>query len=170
MLAEEARREKWQAEEGYFEYLCERTGWLSPFYLNLLLATSMEAGRDRLLETGCGERILVRSDIDDAYDRLLAGRSRFRHWYQRLTRDLPEPQLGFTLAILGAISKAEKGLTRKQLQARLQRLEPDPDKCSERLNDALLLLGEDGYLDVDGERLCFFSFLLRDYWRRNHVS
>lgn len=169
MLAEEARREKWQAEEGCLDHLCVRTGWLSPFYLNLLLATTMEAARDRLLESGCAERILARSDVEDAYDRLLATRSRFIHWYQRLGRDLPEPQLGFTLAILGAVAKAENGLTRRQLQSRLQRLEPNPDKCAQRLDDAMLLLGEDGYLDADGERFRFLSFLLRDYWRRNHA-
>lgn len=169
MLSEEARREQWQAEQGTLAYLCTRTGWLSPFYLNLLLATTMEAARDRLLESGGSERTLVSSDIDDAYDRLLATRSRFIHWYQRLSRDLAEPHLGFTLAILRAVAKSEQGLSRGQLQARLQRLEPDPDRRAERINDALLLLGEDGYIDADGDRLCFLSFLLRDYWRRNHA-
>ncbi len=169
MLAEQARREKWQAQGECLNYLCTRTGWLSPFYLNLLLATSMEAARDRLLETGDSERILIQTDVDDAYDRLLASRSRFIHWFQRLSRDLSEPQLGFTLSILGYVAKAENGLTRKQLQARLQRLESDPDKCAERLTEAMLVLGEEGYLDPDGERLCFLSFLLRDYWRRNHA-
>lgn len=169
MLTSEAGRENWHVEEVDLEHLCARTGWLSPFYLNLLLATTIEAARDRLLETGSSERILVRSDIDDAYDRLLATRSRFIHWHQRLGRDLTEPRLGFTLAILGAVAKAEDGLTRRQLQARLQRLERDPDKRAERLNDAMLLLEEDGYLHDDGERIRFLSFLLRDYWKRNHA-
>lgn len=169
MLSKEADRENWHVEEVDLEHLCARTGWLSPFYLNLLLATTIEAARDRLLETGSSERILVRSDIDDAYDRLLATRSRFIHWHQRLGRDLTEPRLGFTLAVLSAVAKAEEGLTRKQLQARLQRLEPDLDKRAERLSDAMLLLEEDGYLHADGERIRFLSFLLRDYWKRNHA-
>lgn len=167
--AREACGEGWQAEEGSLEYLCARAGWLSPFYLNLLLVTTIQAARDRLLETGHTERILVQSDVDDAYDRLLATRSRFIHWYQRLGRDLTEPRLGFTVAILGAVAKAGDGLTRKQIQARLHRLEPDPDKRAERLNEAMLLMEEDGYLHDDGERIRFLSFLLRDYWKRNHA-
>ena len=169
MLAEEVRREDWLADAGVLEYLCSRIGWLSPFYLNLLLVATIEAAGDRLLETGQSERTLLSADVDDAYDRQLAGRSRFLHWHKRLERDLQEPQLGFTLAILSAVAKSADGLTRRQLQARLQRLEADPDKCADRLSDALLLLGEDGYLDADGERIRFLSFLLRDYWKRNHA-
>jgi hypothetical protein len=170
MLAEEASRENWQAETSVFEYLCARIGWLSPFYLNLLLVATIEAAQDRLIETGQTERALLKADVDDAYDRQLASRSRFIHWFKRLERDLHEPHLGFTLAILSAVAKSANGLTRRQLQARLQRLEADPDRCANRLNEALLLLGEDGYLDADGERVYFLSFLLRDYWKRNHAQ
>lgn len=169
MLAEEARREGWSVVDNSLEHLCQRIGWLSPFYLNLLLATTIEAARDRLEETGGADRQIQPSDVDDAYDRLLATRSRFIHWHQRLERDLGEPKLGFTMAILAAVAKAEDGLTRRQLLARLQRLEADPDTCAQRLDDAMLLLEEDGYLAASGERIRFLSFLLRDYWKRNHA-
>jgi len=169
MLTTEAQREGWTPADDSLEHLCRRIGWLSPFYLNLLLVTTIEAARDRLEETGGGERTILPSDVDDAYDRLLATRSRFIHWHQRLERDLGEPKLGFTMAILAAVAKAEEGLTRRQLLARLQRLETDPDICAERLDDAMLLLEEDGYLDAGSERIRFLSFLLRDYWKRNHA-
>ncbi len=169
MLSEECLREDWQADKQTLAYLCQRIGWLSPFYLNLLLANTLEAARDRLQETTSTERLLMSSDVDDAYDRLLATRSRFIHWHQRLERDLEPGRLSFTLAILSAVAKSAEGLTRKQLLARLQKLEADPELRADRLDQAMLLLEEDGYLDVSGDRIQFLSFLLRDYWHRNHA-
>jgi uncharacterized protein len=168
MLQEEARREGWQGDVAVFEYLCQRTGWLSPFYLNLLLVEACSAARDRELEAGQTNRQLQLSDIDDAYDRLLATRSRFIHWYQRLERDLEASDFTFARAILAAVAKADQGLTRKQLLSRLQRQEADPDQRNARLNSIMLKLEEDGYLSQEAERIQFLSFLLRDYWKRNH--
>ncbi len=63
-------------------------------------------------------------------------------------------------------------LTQAQLLSRLARLEIDPDRRVYRLSEVLLLLEEDGYIGIEGEgrtsRIRFLSFLLRDYWRRNH--
>ena len=78
-------------------------------------------------------------------------------------------ELGFALTCLGAIAKSKQGLTRPQLLNRLQGREPDPDRRAHRLDTVLLKLEEDGYLDYQGKRLGFPSFLLRDYWRRNHA-
>ena len=169
MLAEVSRREGWRADDTALNHLCKRAGWLSPFYLNLLLASSMEAARDRQEESGSTAKMLIQADVDDGYDRLLASRSRFIHWYQRLERDLVEPDFSFALAILKALAKLDEGLTRKQLLARLQRREPDPDQRAATLSRLLLKLEEDGYVDGTGEHIQFLSFLLRDYWRRNHA-
>lgn len=169
MLATECEREGWAPDPETLPHLCRRTGWLSPFYLNLLLDSALSAARDRCQETGTEERRLLPLDVDYAYDRLLAVRSRFVHWYQRLGRDLAPPDLDFTLRILGAVAKAEAGLTRRQLLSRLDRLEPDPDRRAARLDQAMLGLEEDGYLDASGPRIQFPSFLLRDYWCRNHA-
>lgn len=168
MLATECARAGWTPDGEAPPYLCRRVGWLSPFYLNLLLDSALSAARDRCQETGAEERRLEQADVDDGYDRLLAVRSRFIHWYQRLERDLAPADLAFTLRILAAIARAEEGLTRRQLLARLHRMEPDPDRRAARLDRALLGLEEDGYLDASGPRIAFPSFLLRDYWRRNH--
>ena len=167
MLAELAQREQWPVAADSLEHLCRRVGWLSPFYLNLLLDGSLQAARERLEEDRTAQRLLTTDDIDAAYDRLLANRSRFFHWFQRLARELQEPQLSFTLALLAAVARADNGLSRRQLATRLARHEPDPDRRAERLDEALLLLEEDGYLDA-GETIHFPSFLLRDYWQRNH--
>lgn len=168
MLKQEAEGENWQAESAVFEYLCQRTGWLSPFYLNLLLVEAISAARDREYENGRIDNQLQLSDIDDGYSRLLATRSRFIHWFRRLERDLDAADFAFVRALLAAVAKNEKGLTRKQLLSRLQRQEADPDQRSLRLDSLLLKLEEDGYISQEAERIQFLSFLLRDYWRANH--
>jgi len=168
MLRIQTEREGWVPEPGTLPHLCGRVGWLSPFYLNLLLDSALSAARDRLQETGAAGRRLLTTDVDDGYDRLLAVRSRFIHWYLRLERDLSPTDLAFTLRILGAVATSEQGLTRRQVLARLNKLEPDPDRRAARLDQAMLGLEEDGYLDASGERIQFPSFILRDYWRRNH--
>ncbi len=168
MLAIQCQREGWVPEPGTLPHLCGRVGWLSPFYLNLLLDSALSAARDRLQETGAEGRRLLTTDVDDGYDRLLAVRSRFIHWYQRLERDLSPTDLAFTLRLMGVVATSEQGLTRRQVLARLSKLEPDPDQRAARLDQAMLGLEEDGYLDASGERIQFPSFILRDYWRRNH--
>lgn len=172
MLAELAQRETYEVDQTVLDHICNRIGWLSPFYLNLFLACTIEAARDRILETGSNTPALTITDADDAWDRLLTSRSRFLHWYQRLQRDLAEPQLSFALAALSVIARAETGLTQAQLLARLARTEPDPDRRANRLSEVLLVLEENGYVGIEGEgrssRVRFLSFLLRDYWRRNH--
>ena len=171
MLTTLAQREGWQLANGEASYLCDKTGWLSPFYLNLLLDEAIKAARDRLLECGGQAHEIRATDIDDGYDRLLAGRSRFIHWFKRLQRDLATPELEFSLAVLRFAAKANTPLTRRQILARLAKLEPDPDIRITRLSDCLAYLEEHGYLgeSVEG-RIDFLSFLLRDYWKRNHAD
>ena len=177
MLSTLAEREGCPLSTEAARYLCQRTGWLSPFYLNLLLDEAIKARRDRLLENGdSGDRtnstdadLLLESDIDDGYDRLLAARSRFIHWYQRLKRDLPEPLLAFALAILRDCARAAKPRTRRQLLARLAALESDVEARAQRLSTVLAYLEENGYLGEADKGIQFLSFLLRDYWKRNHA-
>jgi hypothetical protein len=90
-------------------------------------------------------------------------------FFDRVTeRDLNPSDLAFVRAILAAVAKPDAGLTRKQLLSRLQRLEADPDRRSIRLDDLLLKLEEDSYLSQETAHIQLLSFLLRDYWRRNH--
>lgn len=157
-------------------YLCERVGWLSPFYLCLLLDRTMQAARDRLEEAPsqinpATKTELTNEDVDNAYELLLSARSRFIHWEIRIKRDLTGPDLAFANLVLAALSKNPSGLTLRQLNARLAKLEHEPDSRAERLQNILGKLQEEGYLSPpDGTgRVKFLSFLLRDYWSRNHV-
>lgn len=152
------------------DHICNRVGWLSPYYVNLLLLEAMRAARDRESEAGVANTPLIVPDVDDGYERLLAVRSRFVHWSQRLERDLPSDALTIARRVLGAVAAKPDGLTRKQLLARLDVIEPDADTRLRRLETVLWHLEEDGYLTAedDGGRVRFPSFLLRDYWHRNH--
>ena len=169
MLLELAKRNQWTLDDACSAHLIEKTGWLSPFYLNLLLDESFKAGRDRLLESNEIDRTMQTIDIDDGYDRLLTMRSRFSHWHRRLKEHLSEPTLTFSLAILRYTAKAESGLSLAQLQSRLSKLEPSPERRVEQLSSCLAYLEEHGYLgQTKDNKVSFLSFLLRDYWKRNH--
>ncbi len=176
MLTQFAKRDAWLIDTTSTTYLCDRIGWLSPFYLCLLLDETMKAARDRLDETTTTlptvpARQLLNEDIDTAYERLLSGRSRFKHWEERLERDLSPPDLAFVKLMLTALAKSKAGLTQKQLQARLAKLEADPDTRLARQQTLLIKLQEEGYTTPPDEtgRIQFLSFLLRDFWGRNHV-
>ena len=171
MIIELAPRETYELPKPTAEYLCARTGWLSPFYLCLLLDESINAANDRLAENpeNANERILIASDIDDAYDRLLASRSRFVHWHKRLLRDLSTSECDIALLMLRALSRAEDGLTIAQLRNRLNKLISDPQARSDRLSASLHYLEENGYVGQQpNSKVQFLSFLLKDYWKKNH--
>jgi hypothetical protein len=136
----------------------------------------MQAARDRLDEApsmspATPQKELIDPDVDNAYERLLSARSRFIHWEERIKRDLTGLDLAFTNLVLTALAKNPNGLTQRQLSARLAKLESDPDLRVDRLQRIAIKLQEEGYIgppDATG-RVAFLSFLLRDYWGRNHV-
>ena len=171
MVTTLAEREGYSLSPDVVQYLCTRTGWLSPFYLSLLLDESITAARDRRQENPemPQDSAIQISDIDDAYDRLLASRSRFVHWHVRLTRDLPVPERELALLTLRHLCRADQGLTIRQLNSRLSKAISDPQDRIDRLSGCLHYLEENGYVGRESEgNLHFLSFLLRDYWRRNH--
>ena len=176
MIKTFALRADFSMSDATANHLCERVGWLSPYYLCLLLDQTMQAARDRLDETPstspvAPQKELIYADVDNAYERLLSARSRFIHWEERIKRDLAGLDLAFTNLVLTALAKNPTGLTQRQLSARLAKLEPDPDLRAARLQSNAIKLQEEGYIgppDATG-RSAFLSFLLRDYWGRNHV-
>ncbi|MFM9971428.1 MAG: hypothetical protein ACKVQK_23850 [Burkholderiales bacterium] len=174
MIAAFTRESKWTIDDTSTNHLCNRVGWLSPYYLCLLLDQTMQAARDRVDETATPEtarNTLIQDDIDVAYERLISARSRFVHWDKRLERMLSPNDLTFVRRILTLIARKPEGLTNRQLHARLAKIEPDPDKRASRMLDALRKLTEEGYISPPdtGAQVRFLSFLLRDYWARNHV-
>lgn len=165
----------WHVEDSVIDYALNRVGWLSPYFLSLLLDESMRAARDRLEEcppaSATDEARIECADVDDAYEKLLAERSRFHYWEQRLKKSLEPADLDFCLRLLTVLSRSSDGLTQRQLSSRLSRREPDPDRREQRLLELLVRLTDEGYTSPpDGNsRIQFLSFLLRDWWNRNHV-
>ena len=171
MIVELARREDWQISQQVVQHLCDRTGWLSPYFVALLLDQSCLAARDRVEELIAeGERSILIEDVNDGYERLITSRSRFVHWEKRLSRHLADPELFFCKDLLTYIAKSKDGLTLKQLSMRLAKREANPDKRENQMQQLLRKLEDEGYLTPadDKNRVRFLSFLLRDYWKRNH--
>ena len=162
----------WRVEDPVIDHALGRIGWLSPFFLCLLLDASLRAARERCQESPPGPagppRIEIR-DVDDAYENLLAERSRFHHWEQRLKEALASEDFAFCSAALTHLSRRPEGLTLGQLSSRLTK--HDPEHCARRLQDLLARLTDEGYVSPpdSGKRIQFRSFLLRDWWYRNHV-
>jgi hypothetical protein len=170
MLQQEATRENLQVDDGVFGHLCDKTGWLSPFFLNLLFDETRRVANERSSEGRLTEKRISVDDVDLAYQRTINRNSRFIYWYQRLGDILEEPDLGMALAILRAIARAgDGGLTRKKILARLSKHDVNnPEARRERMSRLLFFLHENGYLSQE-EPIRFLSFLLRDYWAKNHV-
>jgi AAA+ ATPase superfamily predicted ATPase len=154
--------------ENVLAYLCDRTGWLSPFFLNLFFNEAQRAAQERINETMPESQLLQHCDLDLAYQRLVSKNGRFLHWYERLEKYLQKPDLGMAKAILRSVARAEDGVTRRQLLNRLAKLESDREIRRERMNEILIYLHENGYLNRE-EPVRFLSFLLRDYWKTNHA-
>ena len=175
MLIEFAQRKNWELKPIAAKRLMAKVGWLSPYMLNKLLDEVMSAAEDRLSETKEASlpRMIHDDDIEAAYERLLGRNSIFIHWQKRLERDLTEPDLSFTKALLTALSKAsmQDGLTTAQLSGRLAKREPDADKRADLLQRTLSKLADDGYLSVPNKdkKVHFLSFVLCEWWKRNHV-
>jgi hypothetical protein len=164
----------WHVEDAVIDHALNRVGWWSPYFLSLLLDESMRAARDRLDEcpaSATGEERIEIADVDDAYEKLLAERSRFHYWEQRLRKSLEPAELDFCLKMLTFLSRSSDGLTQRQLSSRMSRREPDPDRREQRLQELLVRLTDEGYTSPpDGNsRIQFLSFLLRDWWNRNHA-
>ena len=161
MLRHFSQREGWPLDEAGAASICERVGWLSPFYLMLALEESIQAAMQRLRATAASGQPLLAADIDAAFAQLLATRSRFVHWHHRLAVHFAPPELGFAQSTLARLSARPQGLLQSTLL-------PDSSEVGPHA-DSLLLLEEHGYLVRDGQRWMFQSPLLRQYWKKQHA-
>ncbi|UCV29711.1 ATP-binding protein [Ferribacterium limneticum] len=166
----------WQVPEATLDHAMARIGWLSPYFLCLMLDATIRAARERRQECSPPsdvepENILEIDDVDAAYENLLAARSRFIHWEKRLRDALLPEDLEFCFALLTALSRHEQGMTLSQLGSRLAKRETDAQCRAQRLQDLLVRLTDEGYTSTPdaNKRVQFLSFPLRDWWNRNHV-
>ena len=158
-------RESLTIDEQTAQHLCTRVGWLSPYYVCLLLQKAMLATKEN-----SSSQITVKH-IDSGYESLMAVRSHFSHWETRLKEQLPANEYRLCHKILTEIAAKPSGLSAKQLFARLGGNATDIDQWQALLQKLILRLTEEGYLSApDSEgKMRFLSFLVLDYWKRHHA-
>jgi hypothetical protein len=141
--------------------MCERIGWLAPYYLQLLFASVYEEFRP-------GSPPVTPDDVDGAYERLLRPTRElyFAAWEERLARQLGPPDDRRAVVLLDAVAESEAGLEVERLGALLAAEIADPGPRAEVFHYLLRILEHDGYLVRDNGRCVFRSPLLRDYWRK----
>lgn len=130
-----------------------RVGWLIPFHLQLVFSTLVDRGAS-------APRI---HDVDEGYRQLLGPvhKNTFDWWQQRLFDELGRPDATHALAVLEAVARSERGVSRSVLVELLASLQVD----EERRRFLLDALESDGYLVASDDQYMFRSPLLRDYWR-----
>lgn len=134
--------------------ICERTGWLIPYHLQLCFSE---------LRALCHDRPPVAADVDAVYDHLLSASKKqyFDYWQQRLREELGAPDDAHAIALLNAIAIDPQGASRQTLAAKVA--------DDERRRYLLDVLCSDGYIVEQDGLFIFRSSLLRDFWRR-HIA
>ncbi len=148
--------------EEVIDSILDRVGWLLPYYLQLMFHCMMSIPDDER-----SEPFPTASDIETAYMRAIRT-SNLGHWSSRL-KDLLQPEeQRQAQRLLTVIAHADDGPTREQLHGMLVADSPNTsvDVLQNLLRKLLKLLADDGYLVEEHSAICFRSFLLRDYWRR----
>jgi uncharacterized protein len=115
-------------------------------------------------------------DINEIYHtRMISGTKNkyLPHMYERLAKILNVEELKLARQILKQCTKHPKGLNRDDLTRIQYHMIKDPiQRSKEPIHDVLEVLKHDGYLRQDnqgGQRTCFFSNMLRDYWERRFL-
>lgn len=147
-------------EEGALT-LCERLGWLSPYYL------------ERIGEAAC-ERASEGNEVDAQAANLaaesllgLAQRTYWSTWREHLDKNFPQPERTHLFTILGEVARSQGGASIDTLVLTLNRSggEPLPEIGVRGYLDTL---EADGYLKANPAR-SHFQFrmnLLREWWLR----
>jgi uncharacterized protein len=160
MITALATREGWPLDEPTALAMCQRVGWLSPYYLVTVLEEAIRAAMFRLRAVAPCGATLTAGDVDQAFAQLLDTRSKFNHWHLRLNDHFPGATLDWARLLLARLASRANGA----LVTTVCALPGHPDDAPEHL----LLLEEHGYIVRDGKRIQFQSPLLRLYWKKNH--
>lgn len=141
--------------------VCERAGWLIPFYLQIIFSKLHELATEHL-ETP------TPALVDRVVDELLGPtyRAYFDYWRQRLTEELGHPDDTQALALLSAAARAPEGASRDVLAQVLGEHVSDAAERDAQLRYLLDILENDGYLVREADQYRFRSALLREFWVR----
>lgn len=144
--------------------IIERLGWPLPHHLQILFHALVDQ------ET----RFVDKTSVEAAFQHPLqpAYLNQFDTWRQRLDQQFTANDARAAKDILNHLCLHTSGRSRDRIMQALiaTRGEADPAQVEEQLSRLLQMLERDGYLLRNGKRHAFRSFLLRDYWRRRHLT
>jgi uncharacterized protein len=148
---------KVQAGEAVRAHIVRRTGWPTPYYLQLIF---------KELRDVKGE--VNEQHVDGAIDELLGHHNRtyFDYWRQRLYDELGRTDAEHAMTLLHVCCRSHEGASRSALNLALAAAIPDAAARGDRLRYLLDVFQSDGYLIEIESRWRFLSPLLREYWRR----
>lgn len=135
------------------QYLQNRLGWLSPYYLEGLC-----------LEIKPDDTAVTNESIDQACERLLEHPKNqvFSGWPDHLNRNIPNDIRPVCKALLQTLSEHKEGESIDSL-----RIQYEQEFTAEKIKEALLILQNDGFIHVQPatNKYQFVMHLLADYWQ-----
>lgn len=138
------------------QYLQNRLGWLSPYYLEKLCLKIIPLTTGKTLIANCNA-------IDLACHQLLQypHNQAFSGWPEHLERNIPDEIRPSCKAILNKLSEHETGESRDSLRAQLE-----PEHTPEQVREALTILSNDGFIKKQASgKYSFVMQLLANYWQ-----
>lgn len=141
--------------------LCDRVGWLSPYYLEKIGEAACEGATS--------EKVVTLQATERAADSMLdlAHRSYWSTWREHLDKNFPEPERTRLFTLLAEVARSPEGASIDSLLLAFNRTGAEGiDEGSVR--GYLDTLEADGYLDAIADR-SYFRFrmnLLREWWQR----
>jgi hypothetical protein len=141
--------------------LCERLGWLSPYYLKKMGEAACEAAHPAKEVDAQAAHLAADSLLD------LAHRTYWSTWREHLDKNYPEPERTRLFTILAEASRGSDGASLSTLLLMLSQAGGEP-LAESGLRDLLDTLEADGYLTAtpDRSRFRFRMNLLREWWLR----
>ena len=158
--------------EKHAAQILDLVGNAYPYFLQIFLAEidnacPPEEGQDRPITSELIRRIYRERIITGPRNKYLP------HMWERLEKSMLEEEVVLARAILRAIAKQEKGLSREQLTSAAREALPEEIGLNDdALQQVLEILKHDAYLLQNTDppyHFSFFSNLLHDYWKRRHA-
>lgn len=148
------------------EAVISRVGWALPYYLKLMVEELQN-----LSPSNRSTNYPSANDLEAAYASLIspAKKVQFMHWVGRLDLQFGKKAAHSVRAILQQCCQKPEGSTRLRLRNLMIKRHPaeSNDWIDCELTRVLGILERDGYLQGEGTRWVFRSFLLRDFWQRH---
>lgn len=145
-------------------YICQKIGWLIPYYIQLLFHELIAWKEDHVID------IITKEHIDQVYENLLTASKKgyFDYWRQRLEDELEQPSAGQAIMLLNKIAQKETGESIEYLKLALGKMIRDPDERDQQLLYLMDILENDGYIikEEASKVYQFRSPLLKRFWQK----